>query len=96
LKNEALAGLLYDLSITLDKRNLSNALLNYNWQLAIVEREKNNDSLYKLDKVEIKFQMNMMKGENVSQNLLRMNYYEFSEIFQNLKKIDSQLHLFKN
>jgi hypothetical protein len=61
-----------------------------------VEREKNNDSMYKLDKVEIKLQLNTSKDENVRQDILKMNYYEFNEIFQNLKKIDSQLHLFKN
>jgi hypothetical protein len=80
----------------LENKSLSRSLVNYNWQLAMVEREKNKDTIHKLDKVEVVMQFNSDDGGDIKQNLLKMNYYEFNEIYQNLKKIDSQLHLFKN
>jgi hypothetical protein len=96
IKNEEVAGIIYELSIRLDKRNLAKHLINYNWQLALLEREKIKDAILKFDKVEIKLQINSSSNGQIKQDILRMNYYEFSEIFQNLKSIDSQLHLFKN
>jgi hypothetical protein len=75
---------------------LSKSLINHNWQIGILEREMNKETIQKLDKVEIKVQFNTSVEDQIKQDIIKMNYYEFNEIFQNLKKIDSQLHLFKN
>jgi allophanate hydrolase subunit 1 len=97
LQIEELLNTFYNIISNLDKKNLSNNLINHNWQLSIKERESSNNA-NKLDKVEIAMQFNSFDNKigHHRQDLIKMNYYEFNEIFQNLKKIDSQLHLFKN
>ena len=88
-----------DQILNLKQRNLSNDLISHNWQISIIEREKEKSlTKNKFDQVEIAMQFNSFdnKSNEYKKSLLNLNYYEFYEIFQNLKKIDSQLHLFKN
>lgn len=80
-------------------KNLNN-LISYDWQLSIVERENEKLSVNtnKIDKVEIamKLQIFNNKQDEYQNKVLKMGYNEFSEIFQNMKKINGQLQLFKN
>ena len=84
----------------LRRKNLSSSLISLDWQLSMIEKEneKTTVSLNKFDKVEVTLQMKTFdnKVDEYRNNLIKMGYNEFFEIFQNLKKIDGQLHLFKN
>jgi hypothetical protein len=79
--------------------NLNN-LIAYDWQLSIIERENEKLSVNsnKIDKVEIamKFEIFNSKEDEYQNKVLKMGYNEFSEVFQNLKKINGQLQLFKH
>lgn len=81
-------------------QGLSNSLISSDWQLSIIEKEneKTSVNLNKFDKVEVAFQFKTFdnKEEEYKNSLIKMGYNEFFEVFQNLKKIDGQLHLFKN
>lgn len=96
---DALIKLFKDIIPSFKKKNLSNSLISYDWQLSVIDRQKDKQfTNNKLDKVEISLQVKSHDNntEDAKNSLLKMNYYEFYEIFQNLKKIDGQLHLFKN
>lgn len=74
------------------------SLLKYNWQIST--NEKNISSLSKYDNTEISLHLvkenNDCKPEDeVDVDIIKMNYYEFIEIFNELKKVDNQLQVFK-
>ena len=73
-----------------------NSLVEHKWQLSVVEKESSGLNKTKLDNVEVgfKFSINTPQG-NRNEKLLKMDYYEFSEIFENLKKVENQLKAFK-
>ena len=54
-------------------------------------------NLDKNEKIEIVTKLNSfnLQTQKYESNVIKMNYNEFTEIFNNLKKIDEQLHLFK-
>jgi hypothetical protein len=87
-------------SINKKSSNNMNSLIAHDWQLSIIERENEKLSVNsnKIDKVEIamKFKIFNNKDEEYQNKVLKMGYNEFSEVFQNLKKINGQLQLFKN
>jgi hypothetical protein len=95
-----LTSFLYNLISLSNKNNLGSNLISYDWQLAIIEREneKTSTNMNKLEKIELAFQFKTYdkKTENYNSDTVKMGYSEFYEIFQNLKKIDGQLHMFKN
>ena len=95
---DELIPLLKELIQNLKRKNLSSNLISLDWQLSIVEREneKTSVSLNKFDKVEVIMQFKTIKENEYNKNIIKMGYNEFYEIFQNLKKIDGQLHMFKN
>lgn len=80
------------------KRNLVNNFVSLEWQISTIEKENEKTSVNvgKLEKVEIALDIKTSKNDICQSDLIKMNYNEFSEIFQNLKKINEQLHLFKN
>ena len=75
----------------------SNTLNYHSWQLSIIEKENLNITQTKLDKAEIALNFNIKDDskENSSNALIKLNYFEFMEIYENLKKIDNQLQVFK-
>jgi len=77
-----------------------NSLIAHDWQLSIIERENEKLSVNsnKIDKVEIamKFKFFNNNDDEYQNKVLKMGYNEFSEVFNNLKKINGQLQLFKN
>lgn len=78
------------------KNLLVDSLSSYSWQLSAIEKEKSGTNLSKLDKAEIKLNLLIAKENScVDNKLIKLNYFEFSEIFENLKKIDGQLQAFK-
>ncbi len=95
--------LIYILKNTLQsmkKKNISCNLISHDWQLAMIEKEneKTSVSLNKYDKVEVNLQVKTFdnKNQEYKNDMIKMGYNEFYELFQNMKKIDGQLHLFKN
>lgn len=75
-------------------------MIDYDYQVSVIERTKDNMGFDKdnLDKVEITFdfQSYNAKTEKNEKSIIRMGCFEFQEIFEQFKKIDNQLHLFKN
>lgn len=86
------------------KGQLENPELSWDWQVNLVEGEKNlYKSTNKYENVEINFQLKNLKTKTegsetlaLENKMLRLNYYEFSEMYENFKKLDQQLHMFKN
>jgi len=77
-----------------------NHMIDYNYQISVIERSKENLGFDKnnYEKVEIAFDFSNYnaKNEKYEKNLMKMGYFEFQEIYEQFKKIDTQLHLFKN
>lgn len=101
LKNmKQLSNFLYNLISSSNKKKLGSNLISHDWQLAIIERENEATSTNtnKIEKVELAFQFKTFDNNTDNYNIdtVKMGYSEFYEIFQNLKKIDGQLHMFKN
>jgi hypothetical protein len=101
-KQIELAKTFFDLIQNSIKNNNSTGsnLVSCDWQVSLIERENEKLSINcnKMDKVVIDFQFKHFDSK-ISQHkssLIKLNYNEFNEIYQNLKKIDGQLHLFKN
>ena len=72
--------------------------VNMDWQVSVLDRKNDNSNLNKSDKVEIttKFNSFNQNEQKYSSHVIKMDYNEFSEIMSNFKKIDEQLHMFKN
>ena len=72
--------------------------VNMDWQVSVLDRKNDNSNLNKSDKVEITTKFNSFNQEEqkYSSHVIKMDFNEFSEIMANFKKIDEQLHMFKN
>ena len=72
--------------------------VNMDWQVSVLDRKNDNSNLNKSDKVEIttKFNSFNQNEQKYSSHVIKMDFNEFSEIMANFKKIDEQLHMFKN
>ena len=71
---------------------------NMDWQVSVLDRKNDNSNLNKSDKVEIttKFNAFNQNEQKYESHVIKMDFNEFSEIMANFKKIDEQLHMFKN
>ena len=69
----------------------------WDWQINVIDRKNDNMNLNKAEKVEIVAKINSFNSQNqqYESNIVKMNYNEFQEVLNNFKKIDGQLHLFK-
>ena len=72
--------------------------VNMDWQVSVLDRKNDNSNLNKSDKVEIttKFNSFNQNEQKYASHVIKMDFNEFSEIMSNFKKIDEQLHMFKN
>ena len=72
--------------------------VNMDWQVSVLDRKNDNSNLNKSDKVEIttKFNSFNQNEQKYASHIIKMDFNEFSEIMSNFKKIDDQLHMFKN
>ena len=72
--------------------------VNMDWQVSVLDRKNDNSNLSKSDKVEIttKFNVFEQNEQKYSSHIVKMDFNEFSEIMAQFKKIDEQLHMFKN
>ena len=79
------------------KKKFTSNLSSFDWQINVIDRKNDNMNLNKAEKVEIVAKINSFNSQNqqYESNIVKMNYNEFQEILNNFKKIDGQLHLFK-
>lgn len=91
---------------TINKKNLSsNELVDFSWQLALIEKQSHNSNLElsKYDKIDINFNFKLnslvdeeMKNNNkITDNIMKFNYYEFQEVLEQFKNIETQIKAFK-
>ena len=75
-----------------------NKFVNIDWQVSVLDRKNDTSNLNKNEKVEITTKINNFNAneQRYESHVIKMDFNEFSEIMANFKKIDEQLHLFKN
>ena len=75
-----------------------NHFVNMDWQVSVLDRKNDTSNLNKNEKVEITTKINNFNAneQRYESHVIKMDFNEFSEIMANFKKIDEQLHLFKN
>ena len=75
-----------------------NNFVNLDWQVSVLDRKNDSSNLSKAEKVEITTKINNFNAneQRYESHVIKMDFNEFSEIMANFKKIDEQLHLFKN
>jgi len=92
-----ISKLLLNKILNFKKNKFNSSLLNFEWQIGVIDRKNDNVNLNKSEKIEIltKFNHFDLKEQKYKSDLVKLNYNEFEEILNNFKKIDNQLHLFK-
>ena len=97
IDNNTISNLLLNKIVNFKKNKFNSSLLNFEWQIDVIDRKNDNVNLNKSDKIEIltKFNHFDTKEQKYKSDLIKINYNEFEEILNNFKKIDEQLHLFK-
>ena len=75
-----------------------NHFVNMDWQVSVLDRKNDTSNLNKSEKVEITTKINNFNAneQKYESHVIKMDFNEFTEIMSNFKKIDEQLHLFKN
>ena len=75
-----------------------NHFVNLDWQVSVLDRKNDTTNLNKSEKVEITTKINNFNAneQKYESHVIKMDFNEFTEIMTNFKKIDEQLHLFKN
>ena len=75
-----------------------NHFVNLDWQVSVLDRKNDTTNLNKSEKVEITTKINNFNAneQKYESHVIKMDFNEFTEIMSNFKKIDEQLHLFKN
>ena len=75
-----------------------NHFVNMDWQVSVLDRKNDTSNLNKSEKVEITTKINNFNAneQKYESHIIKMDFNEFTEIMSNFKKIDEQLHLFKN
>ena len=98
ISNEEI-GLLFIQKIKeFSKTKFGNNFVNMDWQVSVLDRRNHTSNLNKNEKVEITTKINNFNTneQRYESHIIKMDFNEFSEIMTNFKKIDEQLHLFKN
>ena len=98
ISNEEI-GLLFIQKIKeFSKTKFGNNFVNMDWQVSVLDRRNDTSNLNKNEKVEITNKINNFNTneQRYESHIIKMDFNEFSEIMTNFKKIDEQLHLFKN
>ena len=98
ISNEEI-GLLFIQKIKeFSKTKFGNNFVNMDWQVSVLDRRNDTSNLNKNEKVEITTKINNFNTneQRYESHIIKMDFNEFSEIMTNFKKIDEQLHLFKN
>lgn len=97
ISNEDIVTCLSSQIESFKKRKFFSSLSSFDWQINVIDRKNDSMVLNKAEKVEIVAKINSfnLQNQKYESNVVKMNYNEFEEILNNFKKIDGQLHLFK-
>ena len=98
ISNEDISILIIDKIKEFISSKFESNFVNMDWQVSVLDRKNDNSNLNKSEKVEIttKFNSFEQNEQKFSSHIIKMDFNEFSEIMSNFKKIDEQLHMFKN
>ena len=98
IPNEEIALLFIQKIKEFSSNKFGNNFVNMDWQVSVLDRKNDTSNLNKNEKVEITTKINNFNAneQRYESHVIKMDFNEFSEIMANFKKIDEQLHLFKN
>ena len=98
IQNEEIAILFIQKIKEFSSNKFGNNFVNMDWQVSVLDRKNDTSNLNKNEKVEITTKINNFNAneQRYESHVIKMDFNEFSEIMANFKKIDEQLHLFKN
>ena len=98
ISNEDIAMLIINKIKEFISSKFESNFINMDWQVSVLDRKNDNSNLNKSEKVEIttKFNAFNQNEQKHQSHIIKMDFNEFSEIMANFKKIDEQLHMFKN
>ena len=97
IQSEDIAKLLYKKIDDFKKNKFESKFSSFNWQVSVIDKQNGNVNSNKMQKLEIVTKINSfdINTQKYKSNIIKMNYDEFQEILTNFKKINEQLHLFK-
>ena len=97
IQSEDIAKLLYKKIDDFKKNKFESKFSSFNWQVSVIDKQNGNANSNKMQKLEIVTKINSfdINTQKYKSNIIKMNYDEFQEILTNFKKINEQLHLFK-
>ena len=98
ISNEAISLLFIQKINEFFNNKFGNNFVNLDWQVSVLDRKNDSSNLSKAEKVEITTKINNFNAneQKYESHVIKMDFNEFSEIMNNFKKIDEQLHLFKS
>ena len=98
IPNEEIGQLFIQKIKEFSSTKFGNNFVNMDWQVSVLDRKNDTSNLNKNEKVEITTKINNFNAneQKYESHVIKMDFNEFSEIMANFKKIDEQLHLFKN
>ena len=98
IPNEEIGQLFIQKIKEFSSTKFGNNFVNMDWQVSVLDRKNDTSNLNKNEKVEITTKINNFNAneQKYESHVVKMDFNEFSEIMANFKKIDEQLHLFKN
>ena len=98
ITNEEIANLFIQKIKEFFNNKFGTNFVNLDWQVSVLDRKNDSSNLSKAEKVEITTKINNFNSneQKYESHIIKMDFNEFSEIMANFKKIDEQLHLFKN
>ena len=97
ISNDMIANLLYKKIDDFKKNKFNSRFSSLDWQVSVIDKKNGNVNSNKAQKLEIVTKINSfdINTQKFKSNIIKMNYDEFEEILSNFKKINEQLHLFK-
>ncbi len=98
ISNEEIGSLFIQKIKEFINNKFGNHFVNMDWQVSVLDRKNDTSNLNKSEKVEITTKINNFNAneQKYESHVIKMDFNEFTEIMTNFKKIDEQLHLFKN
>ena len=98
ISNEEIGSLFIQKIKEFINNKFGNHFVNLDWQVSVLDRKNDTTNLNKSEKVEITTKINNFNAneQKYESHVIKMDFNEFTEIMSNFKKIDEQLHLFKN
>lgn len=76
------------------------SLESYKWEISLTEKDNLNSQLKNIPEINFRFDVidkdkTEEEGKELKEHFLKMNLEEFKEVFEELKKVETQLQVFK-